>query len=284
MPKREWNRTKLRRRFLLAATFIIMGVLFIYVQNNWIDLQEAPVSLAELPRSFDGFRIAQISDLHGKEFGSGNKTLLEKLRTAKPDLIVITGDLVDDPAQFVPAGVLAAKLCEIAPTYYVTGNHEWATRAAPELIRILKKQGVEVLQNEYRVLRRDGESLVIAGIDDPNGPKDQKTLEDLTAEIRTLESNPFILLLAHRNDGIKNYAACGIPLTLSGHGHGGLIRLPFTDGLISTDRTFFPAYTNGLYFQGESAMFVSRGLGNVGRTLRLFNRPHLPVLILKYAG
>lgn len=258
--------------------------MFVLDQNNRIGAEEAAVSLAGLPGSFAGFRIVQVSDLHGKTFGEDNDRLLSMIREEKPDLIAITGDLADDPAQFESLGVLAAELVQIAPTYYVTGNHEWATRSAPVFMEILEKQGVNVLRNEYVVLRRGQDRIVIAGIDDPNGPKDQQTPEELAEEIREAEGDPFIVLLAHRNSEFDTYAACDIPLTLAGHGHGGLIRLPFTDGLIDTDRTLFPKHTNGLYTKEGCAMFVSRGLGNVGRTLRLFNRPHLPVIVLSPAA
>ena len=270
--------------FAIAAFLLLGAVLFVLDQNNRIDAETVNVSLAGLPDSFAGFRIVQLSDLHGKTFGENNTRLLSEIREEKLDLIAITGDLADDPAQFDAMGTLAAELTQIAPTYYVTGNHEWATRAAPALMEILEKQGVHVLRNEYTVLRRGEDRLVIAGIDDPNGPKDQKTPEELTEEIRKAEKDPFIVLLAHRNSGFDTYADCGIPLTLAGHGHGGLIRLPFTDGLIDTDRTLFPQYTNGLYTIDGCSMFVSRGLGNVGRTFRLFNRPHLPVIVLSPAA
>jgi predicted MPP superfamily phosphohydrolase len=122
------------------------------------------------------------------------------------------------------------------------------------------------------------------GLDDPNGMADQKTVGELAAELRKKQGDGFILLLAHRNNKADAYAAAGIDLTLAGHAHGGLIRLPFTDGLIGPSREWLPTYTAGLYKLKYGQMVVSRGLGNGERTLRLLNRPHIPLVILHSAA
>ena len=124
--------------------------------------------------------------------------------------------------------------------------------------------------------------MVLAGIDDPNGYADQKSPETVAAEVRAAWGDPFWMLLAHRNDHFpEQYSLLGADLVISGHGHGGVIRLPFTDGLVSTDRTFFPSYTAGLYEKNGSTLFVTRGLGNTGPSFRLFNRPEVAVLTLR---
>ena len=132
-------------------------------------------------------------------------------------------------------------------------------------------------------LERGGDTLVLAGIDDPNGYADQKTPEELAAEIYAQQGeNVYWLLLAHRNSLFESdYSLLGADLVLSGHGHGGMIRLPFTDGLISTDRTLFPSFTAGFYSANGREVFVSRGLGNSGPSFRLFNRPQWCVLTLE---
>ena len=134
-------------------------------------------------------------------------------------------------------------------------------------------------------LERNGDRIVLCGIEDPNGNRDQKSPEAMAAEVREIYGDAFWLLLAHRNDRFPTeYAALGADLTLSGHAHGGLIRLPFTDGLIGSNRTWFPSWTAGLYEKDGSALFVTRGLGNSGRTFRLFNRPEIAVLTLRRTG
>ena len=149
---------------------------------------------------------------------------------------------------------------------------------------ILTQCGVTVLSNEYVVLERNGEKAVLAGVDDPNGYADQKTPEELRGEISAAHPGCSVILLAHRNDRFEEYAAAGYDLVLSGHAHGGIIRLPFTDGLVGTSRNLFPTWTSGVYTLGDSTLFVSRGAGNNTVNVpgfRLFNRPELAVIELK---
>ena len=152
----------------------------------------------------------------------------------------------------------------------------------PELKERLETHGARVLDNEFVTLERNGDTVVLAGIDDPNGYADQKTPEQVAAEVYAAQGAPFWILLAHRNNAFaERYSLLGADLVLSGHGHGGIIRLPFTDGLLSVERTFFPSYTAGFYEENGSALFVTRGLGNSGPMFRLFNRPEVAVVTLR---
>ena len=176
---------------------------------------------------------------------------------------------------------MASGLSAIAPTYYVTGNHEWAVGHVPEMKETLAENGVHVLSNQSLSLTRNEDRIILAGIDDPNGYADQKTPEEVAQEVAEEWGDPFWILLAHRNNAFaEHYSRLGADLVVSGHGHGGLVRLPFTDGLVSTEHTFFPSYTAGLYEKNGSTLFVTRGLGNSGFTFRLFNRPEVAVLTL----
>ena len=186
-------------------------------------------------------------------------------------------------------------LTAIAPTYFVTGNHEWAlgTAAAERVKQALRLSGVTVLSNEAVELTLTGPSggegtLILAGVDDPNAYADQKTPEQLAAEVYAQWGDPFWLLLAHRNNRFDGgYCRFGADLTLCGHAHGGIWRLPGTDGLIDTHQQWFPSFTSGFYPCGDgghpvSRVFVSRGLGNSPRwALRLFNRPQVAVITLE---
>ena len=283
---RRARRRRRGRGLLLLLVLAVVCALFLYDQQNRIQTETLEAPSDRLPAAFDGFRVVQISDLHGKEFGEDNKTLVERVAALEPDLIAITGDLVDDPEQLSLIPPLGRALAAIAPTYYVTGNHEWAIQEARTVKGLLEESGVIPLTNDYVKLERDGEIMVVAGIDDPNGPYDQKTPEALMEEIRSELGDPYILLLAHRNEYYETYARCGADLILCGHVHGGLIRLPFTDGLIdNTRRRFFPTYTAGLYpLEGRAVLMVSRGLGNGTGVPRIFNRPHLPVIVLRTAA
>lgn len=275
----------LRRLAVLAALAAAL-VLFARWENTSLEVDRFDPAFSDLPAGFDGCRIVVLSDLHGAEFGEDNADFFETVAEQAPEYIFYLGDLEDKYRGPEPgyAETVAAGLSAIAPTYYVTGNHEWAIGDVPELKERLAAQGVTVLSNSFVTLERNGDTVVLAGIDDPNGYADQKPPETVAAEVYAACGDPFWMLLAHRNDHFEaQYSLLGADLVLSGHGHGGIIRLPFTDGLLSTDRTLFPSYTAGLYEANGSALFVTRGLGNSGPSFRLFNRPEVAVVTLHRA-
>ena len=280
-------RTKKRRRrlwWLFLVPVLLLGEAVWFRWQCWgLQTTHTAVPVSGLARELEGLRLAHLSDLHGHEYGEGSAELLALVGEEAPDLIVITGDLIDRAEQLAMVPALARGLAAIAPTYYVTGNHEWATGAVKALKGILAQGGVTVLSNRSEVAEWGGARFVLAGVDDPNGYADQKTPEELAMEIEREAPGLTTLLLAHRNDHFPVYAAVGYDLVLSGHGHGGIVRLPFTDGLLGTDRKLFPSRTAGVYTQGECTLFVSRGLGNNTQPIqgfRLFNRPELAVIEL----
>ena len=272
------------RRLLKFLIFCALCAAFVWWSNHSLQTERFAFSSPRLPVGFDGCVIVQLSDLHGAQFGEGNQALLDQVRSHQPDYIFLTGDLQDRYRQTPRSysASLGRALAEIAPTYFITGNHEWAFRDVRDLKRDLEEAGVTVLSNEYVTLSRNGDSILLAGIDDPNGFADQKTPEELAEEVRAASPGAFWLLLAHRNNYFeREYSRLGADLVISGHGHGGLVRLPFTDGLVSVERSLFPSYTAGFYHANGSELFVSRGLGNSGPTFRLFNRPEVVVLTLE---
>ena len=245
-----------------------------------------------MPAAFDGLRIAQLSDLHCKEFGADNTRLYAAVERAAPDLIFLTGDLVDEYAEepVSYARTVGAALSALAPAYFVTGNHEWAQgNAVAEAVKTaLSESGVTVLSNEFVPLEQDGQTIFIAGIDDPIGYADQLTPAELAQRLYTQYADPFWLLLAHRNNLFNGrYCRLGADLTFSGPAPGGIWRLPFTDGLLDTNLNWVPSFTSGFYHCTDedcagAEVFVSRGLGNSPKwALRLFNRPQLAVITLK---
>ena len=281
------NQVQKRRHPLrwVAALLILLAVGWCFLQwQLWgIQVTVTQVGVHGLPDGFEGLRIVQISDLHGHEYGQDSEALLALVAQQAPEFIVVTGDLIDQESHLAMVPALARGLAAIAPTYYVTGNHEWAVGGVPRLKGILTECGVTVLSNQYVTLERNGDSLVLAGVADPNGYADQKTPEELYGEIQREAGDLCTILLAHRNDRFDQYAAAGYDLVISGHAHGGIVRLPFTDGLLGTDRKLFPTWTAGVYTLGDSTLFVSRGLGNNTVPIhgfRLFNRPDLAVLEL----
>ena len=279
------NQVQKRRHPLrwVAALLILLAVGWCFLQwQLWgIQVTVTQVGVHGLPDGFEGLRIVQISDLHGHEYGQDSEALLALVAQQVPEFIVVTGDLIDQESHLAMVPALARGLAAIAPTYYVTGNHEWAVGGVPRLKGILTECGVTVLSNQYVTLERNGDSLVLAGVDDPNGYAGQKSPEEVAGEVKEAAGDGFWLLMAHRNNLFDGeYCRLGADLVLSGHGHGGIWRLPFTDGLLGAGGQLLPGFTNGFYrcTDGhEAQVFVTRGLGGIPR---LFNHPQVAVLTL----
>ena len=279
--RRPWG-----RRILILLLLALLCAGFFRWSNHSLQVERFTFSSPRLPEGFDGCTVVVLADLHGAVFGADNQRLLETVSSQAPDVILLAGDLLDrfreTPHSY--AVDLGQRLAAIAPTYFVTGNHEWALPDVPALKEALTEAGVTVLDNRFVTLERGGDQILLAGVDDPNGYADQKTPEELAEEVHAAWGDGFWLLLAHRNNLFApRYSRLGADLVISGHGHGGMIRLPFTDGLISVERTLFPSYTAGFYEENGSTAFISRGLGNSGPSFRLFNRPEVAVLTLRCA-
>ncbi len=290
-PRRRSRRKRRHPLRWLAGLLVLAAGGWAWFQWQCWGLQvtRTEAALSGLPGEFDGYKIVHLSDLHGHEYGEGSEELLTRVREQDPDLIVITGDLIDQEGQLSMVPALAEGLAAIAPSCYVTGNHEWSlgTKTVKELKGVLSRCGVTPLSNQYEVLERGGGQIVLAGVDDPNGYADQTTPEELYAKIENQAPGLFTLLMAHRNDRFGQYANAGYDFVISGHGHGGIVRLPFVGGLLGTNRQFFPKWTSGVYTAGGSTLFVSRGLGNNTvpfQGFRIFNRPELAVVTLRAEG
>lgn len=271
---------KIRRLLALLALFALAAG-FVYWQNFTLQVEPVELFFESLPPQFDGLRVAELSDLHGRSFGKNNVRLLRTLQKTRPDMICICGDLFDEKTDLTMLEPLLTGLTDIAPVYYVTGNHEWQVKNLRELLQKMRAWGVTVLENEERVLFRGGAEMVVAGVHDPCGPYDMKTPAALVRELRSARGNDFILMLSHRNDELAMWSQLGVQLVLSGHCHGGVVRLPFVGGVFGTRRELFPEYDAGVYRQDGTTLFVSRGLGYTNVHFRLFNRPHVPIMILR---
>ena len=249
--------------------------------SSVLSVEEFAFTSARLPAGWDGGRLVVLSDLHGKRFGRQHSRLLEAVRGAKPDAICLCGDMMDEWSGTEYLRPLLEGLVEIAPVYYVTGNHEWASGRMPEMRQLLEETGVTYLSNTFVPLERNGDAITLAGIDDPNGYAGQKSPEEVAGEVKEAAGDGFWLLMAHRNNLFDGeYCRLGADLVLSGHGHGGIWRLPFTDGLLGAGGQLLPSFTNGFYrcTDGhEAQVFVTRGLGGIPR---LFNHPQVAVLTL----
>ena len=255
--------------------------------NTALELNTCSVSSNELPGVFDGYRIAHISDLHNTEIGERNNKLLSMLWEAEPDIIAITGDLIDSRNTDVSIALsFAEKAVQIAPCYYVTGNHEARVSEYDALKSGLESTGVIVLEDEKLTINESEEGITIAGVSDPSFRTDY-LFGDAAALIGarlselTTEENGFTILLSHRPELYDTYADYGINLVLSGHAHGGQFRFPFLGGLIAPNQGLFPKYDSGLYAERETNMIVSRGIGNSIIPFRFNNRPEVILIELK---
>ena len=273
---------KKKRTIIIAVVAVLLALAVWTVWSNTaLELNTYTVSSEALPDAFDGYRIAHVSDLHNAEMGDGNEKLLAMLREAELDMIAITGDMIDSRNTDVEVALnFAEKAMQIAPCYYVTGNHEARVSEYDELKAGLEACGVIILENEREQIEMSGEFITILGVDDPSFHTDYlfgdsaSVVSSTLAEIST-EDDGFAVLLSHRPELFDTYVACGMDLTLSGHAHGGQFRLPFVGGLVAPNQGVFPKYDSGLYIDGSTNMIVSRGIGNSILPFRFNNRPEV---------
>lgn len=265
-----------------AAMLCLLAVPVCRWQNDGLMLTRYTAALPGLPAELEGLTLVQVSDLHSKRLGEGQEVLLDAISRAEPDVILLTGDLVDGrrPA-LEPALELGRGAAALAPTYYVTGNHEtslpWKTYEQIE--DGLESAGVVLLDNRTEELTLPGGGrLVLTGLCDDN--LRDGTLERLSA---AWPEDAFTVLLAHEPQYIENYAKSGVDLVFSGHAHGGQIRLPLVGGLFAPGQGFLPKYTAGIYKLGETRMVVSRGIGGSLFPQRVFNRPEVVAVTLERA-
>ena len=273
---------------IILLLVAIPAIIILYDSNTRLVTTEYDLKYDDLPGGFDGYRIVLLADLHGAEHGYDNELLVQRIVEANPDIIAIAGDLIDrhQPGhpierQIEIAQTLVQQLVRIAPVYYVTGNHEWDSGMVRPLLEMLEENDVNVLQNQSRRLTIGDDSIIIAGVDDPNGPADMKKPEEFIENIKQRENPDFLIVLSHRNNNLLLFSKLEVDLVLSGHAHGGMVRLPLTDGLIGPQHELFPTYTSGVYTSRNTNMVVSRGLGNHLGWTRFLNNPQIVVVELR---
>ena len=281
---KKWNK---KNWLYVAAICLVVISAWIVLSNTNLEITEYYVTSARIPDSFDCFEIAQISDLHNAEFGDENKDLLVLLSQIKPDVIALTGDLVDSRKTDIELALdFAGKAAQIAPVYYVNGNHEARVPEYEQLKTGLVDLGVNVLENQKAQITRDGESITLMGIQDPSFHTDylfgdaESVSRQAISSLQN-ESDGFTVLLSHRPELFDLYVDTGVDLVFSGHAHGGQFRLPFVGGLVAPNQGFFPKYDAGQFIEENTTMIVSRGAGNSIVPFRINNPPELVVVELK---
>ncbi len=266
---------------------LLILIVFSVWQNNSITTTQIEISNSQIPDAFDEFTIVQISDLHNKVFRTNQSSLLKSVIEASPDIIVITGDLVDrrkydldDAMLFIDGAV------RIAPVYFVSGNHEAWSGEYVEISKRLTSAGVVILDDMKVELKNNGEVIELLGLSDPDfltstyfeGTKYSSLKEHLS---NLSDESVYQILLSHRPELFDLYVDHNIDLIFSGHAHGGQFRFPRAGGLIAPDQGLFPKYSSGSYKEEQSTMVVSRGLGNSIIPVRIFNRPEVVIVTLK---
>ncbi|MEK6264928.1 MAG: metallophosphoesterase [Clostridium sp.] len=235
-----------------------------------------------LPKSFEKFKIVQISDLHNKVFYKDNNPLVSKITSQNPDIIVITGDLVDR-RKYNESNALSFidKIKSIAPIYYVNGNHEgWSGKFA-SLERKLKERGVNVLRNESIDYVKGKDKIIISGVDDPSVSTSAYYEDIISKELLTMDDDKYFrILLSHRPELFDLYVKNNVDVAFTGHAHGGQVIVPLLGGVIAPNQGFWPKYYSGLYTENNTTMVVSRGLGNSIVPQRLLNRPEIVTVTL----
>ena len=286
-------------QILFGATVILGGVIFYKYETDSLEITKYEIENEKIPKEFDNFKIVQISDLHNKSFGKGNKRLLEKIDSQNPDIVVITGDLVEgDNKNFDVALNLIDELLKKYKVYHIIGNHEQKSliKKHKELYKTyfdkLYKKNIVNLDNEKIRIKKDGKYINIYGLiipleyypyffknyENKNMKLEQDFINNKLGEINRDEYN---ILLAHTPFFFEDYEKYGVDLVLSGHVHGGIIRLPKVGGLLSPNREFFPKYDFGKYIKNNTTMLLSKGLGGSKVLIRFACKPEIVSITLK---
>ena len=284
--RRKKMKRKLSQKHLVSLCTITILLLVLAIWTIWgntaLMVNTITIASSRIPPAFSGFRIAQVSDLHNAEFGKDNSELLQMLSKTMPDIIVITGDLVD--AQHTDMDIalnFVNEAAQIAPIYYVTGNHEASLPQYDKLRTGLEKIGAAVLEDKAIQVRHNGEKITLIGLSDPDftikGDMFGEVPVMANTKLKTLADpeNSYTVLLSHRPELFETYVDCNVDLVFSGHAHGGQFRLPYIGGLIAPNQGLFPKYDAGLYTDGTTNMVVSRGIGNSIIPFRFNNRPEI---------
>ena len=263
---------KYKKAVILLLGILICLLVFLLWRSRTLTVTEYTIDSGEIPSAFDGFRIVHISDLHNTSFGKDNARLVSEIRALSPDIIVITGDIVHS-SPMENAVSFSRQAAAIAPTYYIPGNHE-LRMDHQTLFSRLQEAGVILLLNENTEIIQNGQTINLAGLQDPAATPNMTIKDALQPLIR---EDAYNILLAHRPERIDSYAACGADLVLSGHTHGGQFHLPFLGALYATGQGFFPVYDVGLFSVGDTQLLISQGLG----PYRFGNPPEIVVITLK---
>ncbi|VYT31498.1 putative metallophosphoesterase [uncultured Blautia sp.] len=271
-------------KYLIKA--IILGLIFVIVLNLILSQKYISVTRYEYknPRITEDFRVVHLTDLHNYQFGTKNRRLVEKVREETPDLIFLTGDMLNEDETRTDICIdLVGKLVKIAPVYVSLGNHEieYMNRVGNNnLISEIEQAGAVVLNEQYIDMEINGVPARLGGVYGyVLAPDETKNSEQVFME-EFQDTDRFKILLSHVPEGLllwKSMEYWDVDLVFSGHVHGGQVRLPFVGGLYDPEEGYFPTYTKGMFKCGNGTMILSAGLGSSRGRLRINNFPEMVV-------
>ena len=271
-----------KRIMYVLLVFISISILWVLWTNKALEVNTYTVSSNRLPKAFDGFTIAHISDFHNTNI---KDKVLDKLDDTNVDIIVITGDIIDSRnTQPEIALEFVEELVKKAPCYYVSGNHEGRIDVYPAFKEDMKDLGVHVLEDECIEIKKENDVISLIGVDDPSFQTDYLFGDDVTVmstKLDQLKNEQYTILLSHRPELFDVYVEYDMDVVFSGHAHGGQFRLPFIGGLVAPNQGLFPKYDAGLFVEDKTHMIVSKGIGNSIIPMRFNNRPEVIVVKLQ---
>lgn len=279
-----------KNKFLIPILVVaVIVALFVWIiwSNKALELNIYTINASDVPDNFNGYRIAHVSDLHNAEIGYENVKLINMLKDADPDIIVITGDIIDSRNTDIDVAYkFVLEAMGIAPCYYVTGNHESRINEYDKLKDEMISAGVYVLDDSSEKIEILGDEITLIGINDPsfetNYPLDDAaSIADSKLSDLSTDEEEFTVLLSHRPELFETYVEHDVDLVFSGHAHGGQFRLPIIGGLVAPNQGFFPEYDSGIFSDDNTKMVVSRGVGNSIFPFRVNNRPEVILIELQ---
>lgn len=269
-------------KVIISVIILISCFGYMYYTNNFVKLTNYKIIDSNLPAAFNGYKILHISDFHNYEYGKDNIRVLNQVKETRPDIIVITGDLIDAHKTNMEISLKFVKeILNVAPVYYVPGNHEGNNLNRYELFSgYLKNLGVNIIAGKSEVIEKDGAEINIVGLLEQSfykndNRKDSEIVNDDLSSINYNKEN-YTILLNHKPELFETYVQNNINLVFCGHAHGGQWRIPFIGGVYSPHQGFFPKYTSGVHNKNNTNMIVSRGVGNSSSmSLRINNMPEI---------
>lgn len=279
----------MKKRIIIVSIFVIILLLlgfYLNFENTSLQVAHYDILDNKIPEDFNNYRIIQVSDFHNTTSKKLTNDLVENIKKQKPNIIVLTGDLIDSRKTEVTFAINFIKeIKDIAPIYYVTGNHEARVSKYSELKEQMNNLGIDILENKAIAIRQNDSTLNLIGINDPSFANENKVSDNeiIRTEINNLEYDKdiYTILLSHRPEAFDTYVSENINLIFTGHAHGGQIRIPFVGGVVAPNQGLFPKYTSGKYEEKNTTMIVSRGIGNSIFPFRINNRPELIIVVLK---